>query len=864
MATEDAAREAARFWSGRDLAALGAPALGLEDQRCRWDVAAPPDVFEIRTEFEFPVAVNGRGDDPAAVLLSAWQALLWRYTGTGEIAVVELRGGSALPLVARFEEECTFESLVEAVREERAAAERWRAHFDSGRLRRAAADAVSLPVGFEFLDGAGQPAALRQPLKAALRCLWSPAGGTLRLETCGGLLELDAARSLLACFVRLLTQALKHPALPLRAIELMTSEERRAVVEDFNRHRADFGPPLCFHKMFEQQVERTPGRVAVVFGEQHLTYSELNAAANRLARYLRTRGVGPNVPAGLLAERSAGMIAGLLGILKAGGPYVPLDPGVPAARLEHQLAESGARILVATSDLRGRVPGFAGPVFCLDTQRAELDGFAATNPEPTARASDLIYIIYTSGSTGAPKGVATRHENVFNYTRFICAKLGLDGEPRGLNFANVSTLAADLGNTPIFAALASGGTLHMVPDDIRLDGRLYAEYAAREAIDVLKIAPSHMEALMNSGGAAAVLPPRDLVIGGEPLRWDMVRRIEAAGRCTILNHCSPTETTIGALTFDVVGNEHVERYARWAPIGHPISNNICYILDSSMNPVPPGVPGELFIGGAGVSNGYVNRPDLTAASFMTDPLHPDGGRFYRSGDHARYLPGGVVDYLGRVDDQVKIRGYRVELGEVEAVLARHPSVTRAAAVVNESASGDKTIAAYIIAAGAPDPAELRGHMRTYLPEYMVPAAFVQVDAFPLNANGKVDRRALAALAAAPAVEAPAAPASSHAEETILGIWRGVLGRADIGLHDNFFDAGGHSLVATLVISRIRTAFDVQLPLRTIFESPTVAELAARIAGYQAPPVEDDELARMLREVEGLSDEEVQRLLESES
>jgi amino acid adenylation domain-containing protein len=651
----------------------------------------------------------------------------------------------------------------------------------------------------------------------------------------------------------------------MEVFEPMTAAERKAIVEGFNQTQQDYSLERCFHELFEDQVARTPDRSALVFKEQRLTYRELNARANRLACYLRSQGLGQSAPVGLFLERSADMIIALLGILKGGGAYVPLHPDLPKARLAHQLAATEAPILITRDSMVNRLPDYSGRIVYVDRDEASISRQPITNPGRIATPADLIYLIFTSGSTGAPKGVATRHENVANYTQFIIRKLGLlDPENRaGLSFANVSTLSADLGNTPIFAALASGGCLHMIADDVLLDGQLYGEQMSGEPMDVLKIAPSHLRALLASGDPARILPRKHLVIGGESLQWDFVRQIRQWGTCAILNHYSPTETTIGCLTFEVEADSPLSETTRVVPLGRPIGNMKVYILDSDLNPVPLGVPGDLYIGGAGVSNGYVGQPELAASRFMIDPLNPESGRlFYRSGDRARFLDGGIVEFLGREDDQVKIRGFRVELGEIETVLSRHPEVNQAAVVYKQSPAGDSTLAAFVVADRELESHELREFLTRYLPDYMVPSSFIPVESFPLNANGKVDRQALAATLSETVPHESPTTQLDPTHEKLIRIWSDLLGKS-VGPHDNFFELGGHSLLATQIIARVRSAFDVPVPLRCIFEAPTVAGLAEAIAQHRQVASPEEDLARILREVEGLSDEEARRLLEAE-
>jgi amino acid adenylation domain-containing protein len=559
------------------------------------------------------------------------------------------------------------------------------------------------------------------------------------------------------------------------------------------------------------------------------------------------------------------MIITLLGILKAGGAYVALHPDLPRARLEQQLLTVKPPLVITQESLLERLPEVSCQVICLEKEQVAIAREPATNLERHATPTDLIYVIFTSGSTGVPKAVATRHENVVNYTQSIMRKLKVAefDAAGGMRMANVSTLSADLGNTPIFAALASGGCLHMVPDDVLLDGKLYGEYAVREKIDLLKIAPSHLRALMATGDPAQVLPRKHLVIGGESLHWDFVRQIRAVSACKILNHYSPTETTIGCLTFQTEADSALASVTAVVPLGRPIANMKVYILDQNLQPVPVGVPGDLYIGGRGVSNGYLGRPDLTAEKFMADPLKPESGlRFYRSGDRARFLPGGIVEFLGREDNQVKVRGFRVELGEVEAVLSRHQAIEQAVVVFQQLPSGEQRLVAFAIAPGKPAERELREFMLQYVPDYMVPSSFVYVDAFPLNANGKADRQVLAQRI--PAV-APVTAGFDHmdaVQEKVAAVWCTVLQRSEVGLHDNFFELGGHSLLATQIIARLRATFDVPVPLRAIFEAPTVAGLAEVVKRHSAEAAEQEDIAKILSEVEGMSEEEARSLLEA--
>jgi acyl-coenzyme A synthetase/AMP-(fatty) acid ligase len=416
----------------------------------------------------------------------------------------------------------------------------------------------------------------------------------------------------------------------------------------------------------------------------------------------------------------------------------------------------------------------------------------------------------------------------------------------------------------VLPALISGGCLHVIPYETSMDGTAFARYTAAHPLDVLKITPSHLGALLATGGGSGVLPRKHLLFGGEALSWDLVRKVRGLSDCAIINHYGPTETTVGSLTFDLAGNDGVEALAATVPIGRPLANTEVYLLDSRRQPVPVGVAGELVIGGAGVAQGYLNQPEQTAERFIADPFsgRPDA-KLYRTGDLARRLPDGAIEFLGRLDQQIKIRGFRVEPAEVEGLLGKHSSVRQAVVVAREDKSGEKRLVAYLV----PQPGktlaieEPRTFLLEQLPDYMVPTAFVPLDALPLTANGKLDRKALpdpdqARLSGEKAFAAP----RNAVEEALAAVWVDVLGVERVGIHDNFFDLGGHSLLATQVISRACGALQVQIPLRSLFEKPTVAGLAEVVAELKG---DDGDMDRMLAELEGLSEEEVQRLLAAE-
>ena len=529
---------------------------------------------------------------------------------------------------------------------------------------------------------------------------------------------------------------------------------------------------------------------------RHLTYQELNIRANQLAHYLQALGVGPEALVGICVERSLDMIVGLLGILKAGGAYVPLDPAYPQERLTFILRDAQVPVVLTQQRLALDCIEPQAQVVCLDTDWKRIAQESGTNPVNKVTPDNLVYVMYTSGSTGVPKGVAVEHRQLCNYLHGVLERLAL---PNPASFATVSTLAADLGNTMVFVPLCTGGCLHVLSQERVADPFAMADYFSRHAIDCLKIVPSHLAALHTSPHPEYIFPRRLLILGGEASRSDWVESLQRlAPGCAILNHYGPTEATVGVLTYRVEENQR-SLVTSTLPLGRPLANVQIYLLDQHLQPVPIGVQGELYIGGANLARGYLNQPALTAEQFIPHPFsNAPGARLYKTGDLARYLPDGNIEFLGRTDYQVKIRGYRVELEEVEAALEQHPAIRQAVVCAQEDIQGNKRLVAYVVLSKetAVSLHTLRSFLQTKLPDYMVPAAFVVLDALPLTPNGKIDRQALPAPdqtrpSLGEAFVAPRTPT----EELLAGIWAHVLGVESVGLHDNFFALGGHSLLA---------------------------------------------------------------------
>ena len=693
-----------------------------------------------------------------------------------------------------------------------------------------------------------------------------PQGLALTLAYRTDLFSPEYAERFIGHVRRVLETAAVDTEARVSAIVLPTSEERRHLAE-WNATGADEGAAATLTELIEAQAARVPDRLALVgprpsatasgsvAGTFPLTYQELNARANQLARHLQGLGVAAGAPVGLLIDRSGDAVVGLLGILKAGGAYMPLAIDAPASRIAQQISESGARVVVTLTAHAMQLPSSV-EVVSLDGDAARLGALADRNLSVPSSPDDLAYVLFTSGSTGVPKGVAVTHANAVHYARAVSrvladvsADTGGDGFAAldGLRFGMASTLAADLGNTSLLPALLSGATLHLLGKEVTTEPTRFAEYVAVHQFDVLKITPNHLAALTaGKSGAelAALLPRKWVVLGGEALRPDVARALLGAGKCRVLNHYGPTETTVGVLTFEATNDSLAASAALGAqtvPLGRPLANTHAYVVDVKGQEQPVGIPGELWLGGAGVTAGYLNRPELTAERFVSFR----GERVYRTGDRVRRLADGTMEFLGRADDQVKVRGYRVELGEIEQALRAHPGVEQGVVVLRpQGENTEPVLVAYAVPKQAgyavshndrATPEKLVAWLGAQLPEYMVPSAVLLIEGIPLTANGKVDRAKLPApdASAESAASAYVAP-RTDTETKLAAIWQDVLKREQVGVMDNFLALGGHSLLAIRVLGRISKTFGVRLPLRTLFDAPTIDQLAPRIDAERAP------------------------------
>jgi amino acid adenylation domain-containing protein len=691
---------------------------------------------------------------------------------------------------------------------------------EGGRLRLGDLDLESVPVE-------------RRASQFDLSLLVAEGEGSLRatLEISTDLLDETTAHRIARHFERLLASFAADPRQRLSEASLLSSAEQAQILSEWGTAAPVPEPPATLHELVRAQAEATPDAVALIGGDRQLTYGELAREVAPLADRLRRLGVRPEVRVGVLLGRSPDLIVAILAVLEAGGAYVPLDPAYPEERLAFMLEDAGAAALVTETGLAKRLLATAPPVcavVCLDGPDTGVSGSAPRRPERAAGPGNLAYVIYTSGSTGRPKGVAIEHRSaaaLLAWARQVFSRDELAGV-----LASTS-ICFDLSVFEIFLPLSAGGSLLLAADALELPS-----LAARDRVTLVNTVPSALAELLRLGG----LPPgaRTINLAGEPLQEVLARRIYATGTVErLFNLYGPTEDTTYS-TFSLVPREGAPS------IGYPIAGTRAVVLDRWGHPAPVGVPGDLYLGGAGLARGYLGRPALTAERFVPDPLAEEpGARLYRTGDLVRWRPTGELEFLGRRDHQVKIRGFRIELGEIEEALGALPGVREAAVLARGEAKGeDRRLVAYVVLEGS-DTASLRQALRSSLPSHMVPGAYVVLPALPLTTNGKVDRRALERIE--PVGEErrreEGGPARTPLEEVVAGLWADVLGLAEVGVEERFFDLGGHSLLAVRIVSRLREVLGVELPLRAVFEDPTVAALTARIEAARGatamPPIE---------------------------
>jgi amino acid adenylation domain-containing protein len=644
------------------------------------------------------------------------------------------------------------------------------------------------------------------------------------------LFETATAERMVGHFQTLLARLVAKPLLRVGDCSLLTPAEEEQLLLKWNQTVKKYPEDLCLHEQIQRQVQEHPDATAISFQGQRLSYSELNSRANKVAHRLQELGVGPEILVAVFMERSFDMVVGLLAILKAGGAYVPLDPAYPPARLALILEEAAIPVLLTQEKLLSQLPSHTLTVLSLDGSDSPLvtdHPQTGLDPLSAVTADNLAYVIYTSGSTGKPKGAMILHRGLTNYLTWCTEAYRVaDGQGAPVH----SSISFDLTVTAIFSPLLAGREIHLLPEEAGVEG-LSADLLTQNNYSLVKITPAHLELLSRLiPKQEAAGRTRALIIGGENLAADSIAFWQQAAPETVLvNEYGPTETVVGCCVYQVPQGRH---QTGSIPIGRPIANTQLYILDRRQQPAPIGVPGELHIGGAGLARGYLKSPELTAEKFIPNPFSKrPGRRLYRTGDLCVYLSDGNIEYLGRIDHQVKIRGFRIELGEIEEVLAQHPSVRECVVLSRQDLPGEARLAAYLVPGqnSALTPGEVREYLKQKLPGYMIPSAFLMLKSLPVTANGKVDRKALPVPAefqnqVDESFQAP----GTLVEKELARIWCDVLNQKQAGVHDNFFDSGGHSLLAIQLLFRIKDAFQVSLPVRALFEAPTISQMAERI------------------------------------
>ncbi|HEX4421468.1 MAG TPA: amino acid adenylation domain-containing protein [Kofleriaceae bacterium] len=869
-----------RFWHGQLTEPSAAAALTSVPTAKLGRVSTTIDAATTRA---IDACATRLGASPAAVMTAAWQVLAFRLYGerampiaarldgrsTDELAGVIGPLARHVPVTAMIDGGSTFAHVVARVEAALAEAAAWQECYDADAVL-GGSEPRYLPYAVEYRTGRATVEAgdlvVRTIDSAAQLERFAVLQSFVRgADTIAAELQYDPAQCsadeaarIAARMAVVIASALADVHTAVGRLAILPAAERQTVLVELNATAAAFAAPHVVHQLFEAQVANTPLNVAVVSGDRTLTYRQLDARANQVARRLIARGVGRNVPVGLLMDRSIDMVVGMLGILKAGAAYIPLDAEYPAERLAYMIDNAQAPAIITLSRLTGSLSSPPATVLCLDTDWDDIATEDTTAPGVAVEAEDLAYVLYTSGSTGKPKGVMIPHRALANHMHWMQQRFPL-GETDSV--LQKTPFSFDASVWEFYAPLLAGGRLVMAQPGGHRDAEYLCETIRQQQITTIQLVPTLLRMMLDQPAFATCTSLARVYCGGEALPIDLRDRFFKQTRDTsggeLINLYGPTETCIDATYHACVATDPV------MPIGRPVANNVIYVLDEHRQPVPRGAAGELYIAGAGVGLGYLHNPALTAERFVDDPFLT-AGLMYRTGDLGRYLADGSLEYLGRIDNQIKLRGHRIELGEIEATLARHAEVQVCVVVVREDQPGDRRLAAYFVArdGAAPRASDLRAFVKDQLPEYMVPSAITKIAALPLLPNGKVDQRALPMPDDNQAELADAFVAPRNAlESQVAQIWSEVLNVSRVGIHDDFFAIGGHSLIATQLTSRIRKLFHVDLPLRELFAAPTVLGLSERIARLQGELGKQAEVADMLAELEGLSDEEVRAILE---
>ncbi|MFN6484862.1 MULTISPECIES: amino acid adenylation domain-containing protein [unclassified Nostoc] len=845
------------YWQQQDYSTIGSFQLPFENRPSNQQKFQPKLVDSVITPelvANIETLAHKYNTSASNFYLTCWLVLLWRLSGQSEMNVAkefngrkyeELKGALGLfakylPLHCHLEDIFKFSQVLQQVHESVESIDKWQECFTWEQISEGnnKSDILPfLPVGFEFTEEDIKHCAgnisfsiskldiCTERFKVKLSCKRKNGFLNTEFHYDSNLFSAQDIAGLAEQFHKLVESATYNSEARISELEILSDRTLHQLLFEFNQTQADYPQNKCIHQLFTEQVERIPDNIAIVFNNQQLTYTELNARANQLAHSLQKLGVGAEVLVGICVERSLEMLVGILGILKAGGAYVPLDPHYPQERLAFMLEDTQVSILLTQQYLLENLPKHDAQTICLDTDWEAIAQQSQEEPVPTGTLENLAYVIYTSGSTGKPKGVAIAHRNLVHST---IARITYYQEPIS-SFLLLSSFAFDSSIVGIFWTLCCGGTLHLPEESVQKEVSKIVELIYQNGVSHLLSLPSLYALILQQAKLEQLNSLRAVIVAGEACLPELVQlHFQLQPETSLFNEYGPTEATVWSSVYHC----HSLETGTQISIGCPIANTKIYILDSHLHPVPVGVPGEIYISGEGLARGYLNQPAITSEKFIPHPFSQQPGiRLYKTGDLARYLSNGNIDFLGRIDNQVKIRGFRIELGEIEALLNQHPGVQEIVVIAREDIPGNKRLVAYVVplSKSATTVNELRNFAKDKLPEFMVPSAIVLLKELPLSPNGKVDRKTL------PAPEQVRSdligefvPPRTPVEEMLTQIWSEVLKVEKVGIYDNFFELGGHSLLTTQLLAKVKATFNLDISLRSLLEKPTVEGLSENI------------------------------------
>ncbi len=824
----------------------------------------------------------------ADFILTCWLVLLWRLTGNNNLIIGEKFHGrnyeelqtslglfaKYLPLNCHLEDGDRFCDILTRINQINAEISDWQESFTwkSSLFNHQDLETAFFPFCFDFTPAVKQYNAGEITFTLARHYVCCDRfkiklvgiqliGGQLQLELHydSNLFAIEDIENLAHQLITFITSAIDNPQENISRLSVLTLTDKQQLLVDFNQTQIPQLPYQCIHHWFEAQCQQTPDNIAVIFADEKLTYQELNVRANQLANYLQNLGVSSEHLVGICIERSIWMVIGVLGILKAGAAYVPMDANYPMERKAFILADTQMSLLLTQESLAADLNADNITKICIDTDWHTIGEEAQENPSTKTNAQNLAYVIYTSGSTGKPKGTLISHYGLINYLNWCTQAYQVE---QGSGTLVHSSLGFDLTITSLFSPLIVGRQVELLPENQEIVN-LAQTLKSRNNLSLVKITPAHLELLSQQlSSVEAVGRTNAFIIGGENLTRQHISFWQKFAPNTILiNEYGPTETVVGCCIYQV---PKTHNFSGSIPIGNPIANTRLYVLDQYLQPVPKGAVGELYIGGAGLARGYLNQPALTAQKFIPHPFsHQPGERLYKTGDEVRFRGDGTLEFLGRLDNQVKLRGFRIELGEIEVLLSQYPNIKDVVVMVRGDVPGDQRLVAYLVLESdiSLSVEELRSFLQAKIPDYMIPSAFLLLQTLPLTANGKIDRKALPAPEKINTdIEQSFVPPRNSLEEQIAQIWTELLGLEKVGIHNNFFTLGGHSLLVTQLISRIVDELGVELLIQDVFTNPTIAGLSEFVTQKLTEQVDEEMLTRSLAELEDLSDEDIQRIL----